>query len=622
MEPSTDVPKHMEEIVQQLEFVWVSSAETRGENISGSLITSKEALFSLMQTIEEEFDLDLVAHGCQVSPHGGATQCLGILDAGHISLYAWPKESVLLFDLLTEEEAVGIDDMERLARIFKQESPTNMIVNEHFNFGLDSTWEIRLRGDREEVADYDLYMEDPSDLKQAVASVQSKFQQIDVVDFYDKDSVASLKDALTKDVDYVQKNPRLFLPDRTLFLDGVVQSTRHGNSAYHESLVQPAMFAHDNPKRVAIIGGGECATLREVLKHNTIEKVIMIEIDEVIVEASKQFLPDWNDCSNFEGSSRYCMDDGRAEMFHEDAFKWFIDRFGVNSSEEEAPFDVIILDALDPQNVVDFAEALYGDSSFMGALYNGLSENGVLVSQVGEAVKLTAPAQTYSVNRNRALFIKSLIGQGFVDIAEYNEGGAMFEAPWTFNVAFKSTKSRNNWDDNEALVNLKMKKRAIDTLDGESPFEYFDGADMQARWPSKASEVVFCRQEPTPAGCEGGHGFDPLRPNMRRTMGSCSWDLDGDGGPYAMLESAVHKFAIGAKTSTTIEQIRKREVLNGLPSQFFDSLQKTNSGKTAGTGASYDRIGRNATSSPDHLDDGRSYIYNPAFRRNPSCYMT
>ena len=141
-------------------------------------------------------------------------------------------------------------------------------------------------------------------------------------------------------------NPNLFAPDRTLYLDGVTQSARGGNAAYHESLVQPALFAHANPKRVAIIGGGECATLREVLKHNTIDKVIMIDIDEVIVEVSKQFLPDWNDCSNFEGSSRYCMDDPRADVFAEDAFKWFIDRFGENPVAEEPPFDVIILDAL------------------------------------------------------------------------------------------------------------------------------------------------------------------------------------------------------------------------------------------------------------------------------------
>ena len=155
-----------------------------------------------------------------------------------------------------------------------------------------------------------------------------------------------LYDALKKDPYYVVNNQKFFQPDRILFLDGVMQSTLEGNAAYHESLVHPAMFAHAGPKRVAIVGGGECATLHEVLKHNTVEQVIMIDIDEAIVEASKLYLPDWNDCSNLVGSSRYCMDDPRATIFNEDAFKWFIDRFGDNPTEKEPLFDVIILDAL------------------------------------------------------------------------------------------------------------------------------------------------------------------------------------------------------------------------------------------------------------------------------------
>jgi spermidine synthase len=108
------------------------------------------------------------------------------------------------------------------------------------------------------------------------------------------------------------------------------------------------MFTHRNPKRVAIIGGGEGATLREVLKHNTVEKVVMIEIDEMMVKASREFLPDWNDCSDQVGSRPNCFDDPRAEVFFEDAFKWFIDRFSDDGQFQgtEKPFDVIIMDAL------------------------------------------------------------------------------------------------------------------------------------------------------------------------------------------------------------------------------------------------------------------------------------
>jgi spermidine synthase len=125
-----------------------------------------------------------------------------------------------------------------------------------------------------------------------------------------------------------------------------MQSRRSGDAAYHEVLVHPPMFAHRFPKRVAIIGGGEGATLREVLKHKTVEKVMMIDIDEMMVKVSREFLPSWSDCSTLVGSAASCFDDARVEMHYIDAFKWFIDTFPENKVSSEEPFDVIIMDAL------------------------------------------------------------------------------------------------------------------------------------------------------------------------------------------------------------------------------------------------------------------------------------
>jgi spermidine synthase len=137
-------------------------------------------------------------------------------------------------------------------------------------------------------------------------------------------------------------------PDRMVFLDGLLQSRRAGDAAYHEALVHPALMAHPNPKRVAIIGGGEGATLREVLKHRTIEEVVMIEIDEIMVNTSRKFLPEWNDCSNLVGSKGNCFDESRTKLYCEDAFKWFKDHFTGISLQNDATetFDVIIMDAL------------------------------------------------------------------------------------------------------------------------------------------------------------------------------------------------------------------------------------------------------------------------------------
>lgn len=125
-----------------------------------------------------------------------------------------------------------------------------------------------------------------------------------------------------------------------------MQSTSKGERAYHESLVHPAMFAHPNPNRVAVIGGGEGATLREVLKHNTVKEALMIEIDEEMVAVSRQHLRDWSDCSDLIGSAKWCGDDPRARVHYDDALAWFIDRYFDKNNITDDYLDVIIMDAL------------------------------------------------------------------------------------------------------------------------------------------------------------------------------------------------------------------------------------------------------------------------------------
>jgi spermidine synthase len=129
-------------------------------------------------------------------------------------------------------------------------------------------------------------------------------------------------------------------------LDGMLQSNFHDQAAYHEALVHPALFSHAKPKRVAIIGGGEAATLREVLKHNTIEEAIMIEIDEMVVNVSKEHLPEWSDCSDLVGSTPWCVQDPRATIYYEDALAWFMDRYGNGGTSNNDTIDVVIMDAL------------------------------------------------------------------------------------------------------------------------------------------------------------------------------------------------------------------------------------------------------------------------------------
>jgi spermidine synthase len=184
--------------------------------------------------------------------------------------------------------------------------------------------------------------------------------------------------------------------DKMLFLDGIIQSTLHGDAPYHESIVHPAMLSHPGPRRVAIIGGGEGATLREVLKHRSVEEVIILEIDEELVGICREYMPEWSHCGDIDDGTRdddvtSCFDDRRASVIYADAFEWFVERFGkvgsnasVRESEgegdggEDGKFDVIIMDALDPKTSLEIAGGLYDDTSFVDSLLNGLTSKGVV----------------------------------------------------------------------------------------------------------------------------------------------------------------------------------------------------------------------------------------------------
>jgi len=137
------------------------------------------------------------------------------------------------------------------------------------------------------------------------------------------------------------------------------------------------MITHPNPRRVAIIGGGEGATLREVLKHNTVEEVVMVEIDGELVEMCREHLPEWSDCTDLVGSEDSCFDDSRASIIFEDAFAWFIDNFG-NGENKREKLDLIIMDALDPDMFVEIVGDLYNNDRFVRSLYNGLADDGVV----------------------------------------------------------------------------------------------------------------------------------------------------------------------------------------------------------------------------------------------------
>ncbi len=118
---------------------------------------------------------------------------------------------------------------------------------------------------------------------------------------------------------------------KSLVLDGKFQSTQLDDFIYHEALVHPAMILHGQPKKALIIGGGEGATLREVLKWKTIEKAVMVDIDGEVVEACKEHMEEFH-----QGA----FDDPRSTFLAADALEYL--------DEVEEKFDVVISDLCDP----------------------------------------------------------------------------------------------------------------------------------------------------------------------------------------------------------------------------------------------------------------------------------
>ena len=150
-----------------------------------------------------------------------------------------------------------------------------------------------------------------------------------------------------------------------MVIDGCTMVSTRDNFFYHEMMSHPALFTHPDPKRVWIIGGGDCGTLKEVLKHSSVKQAVQIDIDERVTRLAEIYFPELCESNN----------DSRAELKFIDGIKWV---------KEAAPdsVDMIIVDSTDP---VGPAEGLFSDE-FYRDCFNCLSENGMVVQQSESAL--------------------------------------------------------------------------------------------------------------------------------------------------------------------------------------------------------------------------------------------
>ena len=154
-------------------------------------------------------------------------------------------------------------------------------------------------------------------------------------------------------------------PGRSLILGGTLQTSLNDEFTYHEPLVHIPMFAHANPHRALIVGGGDGGALRHVLFHPSIDRALEVEIDQAVVEASLRFLPEIS-----EGA----YSDPRAELRIEDGALFL--------AAADERFDVILIDSTDP---VGPAAALISDQ-FLQDTKRGLAPGGLVAMQSGSPI--------------------------------------------------------------------------------------------------------------------------------------------------------------------------------------------------------------------------------------------
>ena len=233
---------------------------------------------------------------------------------------------------------------------------------------------------------------------------------------------------------------------RSLVLDGKTQSTERDEHIYHQALVQPAMLMHPNPVSVFIGGGGEGGTLREALSHKSVERAVMIDLDQEVVELCRRYLP-----QHHQGS----FDDPRVTLLHQDA-RGYLER-----TDEQ--FDVMIMDLVDPMEG-GTAYLLY-TQEYYNVVKSRLKPGGILVTQSGPAGLISHQECFTTIYRT--------LSSIFADTGLYQVHIPAFQTLWGFSLASDSELPKLSADQVDRLVPERL-GRKLDFYDGESHLSMFN----------------------------------------------------------------------------------------------------------------------------------------------------
>ncbi|MEZ4382354.1 MAG: methyltransferase domain-containing protein [Nannocystaceae bacterium] len=219
---------------------------------------------------------------------------------------------------------------------------------------------------------------------------------------------------------------------RTLLLDGLVQSAYADEALYHELLIHPALVIHGRPRRVLVGGTGEGASIREILRHPTVEAVLTVDLDGEVVELCKEHLPEW---------SAGALDDPRVESRIGD----FLDTI---HSAPTGSYDVIVSDLTDP--VEDGPSVHLWSRPYYRQVARVLADDGLLVLQAGEF----DPLDLYM-----ARCVRSTLLEVFPHVHFLHTYVPSFHCLWTFALA-----SKRPFDPAPADLEARIGRLEVDKL--------------------------------------------------------------------------------------------------------------------------------------------------------------
>ncbi|KAI5962417.1 SPE4 [Candida pseudojiufengensis] len=170
-----------------------------------------------------------------------------------------------------------------------------------------------------------------------------------------------------------------------LILNGIIQCTEKDEFAYQELITHVPIMSHPNPKKVLVIGGGDCGVIRELIKHvedKTVESITMVEIDDMVIKLSTQYLPEMAKYHNHPN----------VKLIIEDGFKFL--------KETQSKFDIIITDSSDPEGP---AEEFF-QINYFKLLNNALSKNGIVIMQSSENIWLNLKYLKNLIKKSNLIF--------------------------------------------------------------------------------------------------------------------------------------------------------------------------------------------------------------------------